>query len=475
MSAERLPRWLARPDWRRVSYGDWSWIVRDPLDVLRLAFVAGTIAFASMGRSTAVGLTAASALLLVCRMIDLPRRFDFAVIAAMTLIAWGTALGLYGDYYFYDNLVHGVAPFFYAPVLYIVLVRLEVLVDPERTSIARHHLGVFISTLALGMAVGAGYEVIEWLSDSLLGTHFVKSIDDTGSDLLEDTLGSCAGAALVAVWSLRSWSTRRTTAASRGPSRLSGGELVRNGREVVGAWRLRPVFHWTARLRGLPLALSGLTALAAGAAMLLWREPALRTVEVLFALAMLAQAALDLPAAVRGFRSLRRPNGLATALAEALLAVGLIASPGISRLGLAYLVGTAAVALSLLEAASLSTRSGGERARWLAGLGAVSAFVFGVAILALPDHSLDATVVVFALYLMSLGAVRLVRALESRLALRESVLERDQRQVDDQWEMVGAAARPEAAAAHGDAVADQAVVERDAQQRTPRRPAVGRP
>jgi ABC-type phosphonate transport system ATPase subunit len=48
MSVERLPRWLARPDWRRVLYGDWSCILRDPLDVLRLAFVAG--AFASMGR-----------------------------------------------------------------------------------------------------------------------------------------------------------------------------------------------------------------------------------------------------------------------------------------------------------------------------------------------------------------------------------------------------------------------------------------
>jgi hypothetical protein len=35
-----------------------------------------------MGRP--VGLTAPSALLLVCRIIDLPRRFGFAIIAAMT-------------------------------------------------------------------------------------------------------------------------------------------------------------------------------------------------------------------------------------------------------------------------------------------------------------------------------------------------------------------------------------------------------
>lgn len=475
MRLDWLPLRLAPRDWRRLAYGDWSWAVRDPLDILRVAFVGGTIAFALMGRSTAVGLTAASALLLICRIIDLPRHFDLAVIAAMTLIAWGTAFGLYGDYYFYDNVVHGVAPVFYAPVVYLVLVRLGVLADPERTSVGRQHVGVFISTLALGMAVGAGYEVIEWLSDSLLGTHFVKSIDDTGSDLLEDALGSCAGAVLVTVWSARNWSTRRTPAGARISDHASGRRLVRQARNGVVSWRDGRVLRWAERSRGLPLAVSGLAALAAGAAMLLWREPALRSVEVLFALAMLALAALDLPAAVRRFHGLRRPNGLAVALAEAALGVALIASPGISRLGLAYLVGTAAVTLSLLEAASLSTRGGGERERWLAGLGAVSAFIFGVAILALPEHSLDATVVVFALYLMSVGAVRLVRAIESRLALRESLRERGQRQVDDQREVIGTAAWSEAAATDGDAVADQAVIERNAKQRTPRRPAVDRP
>jgi hypothetical protein len=45
-------------------------------------------------------------LLLVVRVISPPRWFDFSVIAAMTLIAWGTALGLYGEHYFYDNVVH---------------------------------------------------------------------------------------------------------------------------------------------------------------------------------------------------------------------------------------------------------------------------------------------------------------------------------------------------------------------------------
>jgi disulfide bond formation protein DsbB len=89
----------AHPGWdrRRLVYGDWSWLVRDGLDVIRLAFFGGTIAFAVQGRSTAVALTAASVVLLIARIVDLPRWFDFGLIMAMTLIAYGTALGLYGN------------------------------------------------------------------------------------------------------------------------------------------------------------------------------------------------------------------------------------------------------------------------------------------------------------------------------------------------------------------------------------------
>lgn len=464
------------PPWHRLAYGDWWWALRDPLDLARLAFIAGTIAFAVSARSTAVGLTAASALLLICRIIDLPRRFDAAVIAAMTLIAWGTALGLYGQYYFYDNIVHGVAAFFYAPVLYLVLVRLGVLVDPQRTSIPRHHAGVFISTLALGMAVGGGYEVIEWLSDSLVGTHFVKSVNDTGSDLLEDTLGSCAGAVLVTVWSIRSWSTRRTAIRTGQPKHNVNRWIVLRVRELLRSRVDAPAFRWTARLRALPLALSGVIALTAGVVTLAWHSPALRTIEVVFGLAMLAQAWLDLPAAVRTLhRDRRRAGGFAVVLVETGVGITVLAAPGISRLGLAYIVGGSAVVFALFEAAALSTPGGTERARWLAGVGVVFAFVFGVAILAHPHHSLDALVVALGLYLVGLGAVRLVGAAEKRRVQRESMVHVGEGKIDDEWEVIRAAAGTEASAADGETVAHQAVVERDTQQRRPRRPAVHRP
>ena len=45
-------------DRRYLLLGDRNRLVRDPLDLLRLAFFSRTVVFAVMGRSTAVGLTA---------------------------------------------------------------------------------------------------------------------------------------------------------------------------------------------------------------------------------------------------------------------------------------------------------------------------------------------------------------------------------------------------------------------------------
>src|SRR4029079_1821469 len=192
------------------------WFVRDWLDVLRLLFIAGTIVFAAQGNPDAVALTAAVTLLLVARIVDLPRWFDFGLTVAMTLIAWGTALHLYGGWFYYDKVVHGLSPVAYAPVLYIVLVRLGVVPDPGEAIRERRTArisGIFIVTLAVGMAVGAGYENVEWIEDKfgILGGHFVKGLWDTEPALLCDAGGSLVGAPFLTVWALRGWSSRRVT------------------------------------------------------------------------------------------------------------------------------------------------------------------------------------------------------------------------------------------------------------------------
>jgi hypothetical protein len=197
-------------DHRRLLLGDWNRLVRDPIDVLRIAFIGGTIVYWALGRSTAIGLTAASIVLVIARLIDLPRPYDLMLLGAMVLIAGGTALDLYGRILWYDKLVHGLSPFMWAPALYIVCVRLEVLPDLGHSRAAHHLVGMFLVTLALGAAVGAGYEICEWALDGLFPHwHLVKGERDTATDLIADFIGAGLGGLSLVVWSLWGWGTVR--------------------------------------------------------------------------------------------------------------------------------------------------------------------------------------------------------------------------------------------------------------------------
>ncbi len=162
------------------------------------------------------------------------------------------------------------------------------------------------------------------------------------------------------------------------------------------------------------MAAKGAVGIAAGTLLLVWPSPALRTVELVFGAALLAHAALDAADLVRRGTG----GGLAGRLAEvaAELAIGtfVLTWPDISGLALLYAIGASSVILAFLEAASLSMRGRSDRDRWLGGAASAAAFVFGVALLGLPRRSSDAMITALGLYLVVLGALRLIRALEAR-------------------------------------------------------------
>jgi uncharacterized membrane protein HdeD (DUF308 family) len=406
-------------NWPRIVYGDWTWFVRDSLDVLRLAFIGGTIVFAAQGRSDVVALTAACTVLLVARVVDLPRWFDFGLTVAMTLIAWGTALHLYGQWFYYDKVVHSLSPVAYAPVLYIALVRLGVVPDPgiaiRKRRVARI-AGIFIVTLAVGMAVGSGYESVEWFEDKfdILGGHFVKGLWDTETDLLADSTGSLVGATFLTVWALRGWSSRRATVYAVAPAGSTPVERVRAG-------RARPAPNWRQRLdSALPPTAKGILGIAAGTLLLVWPNPVLRTVEVVVAVALLGHAAID---AI----NLRRRNGgrerrwrLLEIVAEAGVAALLLGWPGISQVALLYALGSAAVLLGGIEIASMSTGAHSTRERWLGGAGGAAAFIFGMAMIGTAQRGVHAIVSLVGVYLVVTGALQAVRAVHPRRAMERA-------------------------------------------------------
>jgi uncharacterized membrane protein HdeD (DUF308 family)/uncharacterized membrane protein YjdF len=393
-------------DRRRLVYGDWTWLIRDGLDVLRCAFIAGTIVFAVQGRSTAVALTAASAVLLVARVVDLPRWFDFGLIVAMSLIAWGTALSLYGGWFYYDKIVHGLSPIGYVPVLYIALVRLGVVPDPA-TAIRERRVarisGIFVVTLALGIAVGACYESIEWFEDKFLGGHFVGGLWDTETDLLCDEGGSLVGATFLTVWALRGWTSRRVTVVpAPGPTDTP---------VETGAGRLRRRRRgWQDRVSSVPLAVLGVVAVAAGAVLLALPAPTLRTVGIISGVTLVAFAAAEAVDLVRYPDRAARADRLIAVAALAGAGAIVLAWPTISQLALLYVVGASAVVLGIAEAAALSTRQSTSRERWLGALSSVVAFVFGIAMLGRPQGSLNAAINLLGVYLIAIGALRLFQA-----------------------------------------------------------------
>jgi hypothetical protein len=195
---------------QRLLMGDWNRWVRDPIDVLRALLLAGAAGFALAGDSNgALLLGGAGAIAWLVRPVMLPRVYDLALVLALTLQAWGEALGLYDSIAWFDNVVHFTLPFFGAPTLYILLARLDVVPDPRDDTTGRHYAGIAIVAFALGVALGGLWEIVEWSSDNTFGSSLQLGNDDTVGDLIADSLGALCGAALLVCWARWGWGSVR--------------------------------------------------------------------------------------------------------------------------------------------------------------------------------------------------------------------------------------------------------------------------
>jgi hypothetical protein len=198
---------------RRAVLGDWGRVVRDPLDIARLAFLAGAVAFGVNGDvKGAFNLALGFAVLVAARLADLPRVYDLALIVAMTFTQVGEAIGLYDAVDWYDRVVHVVVPMLTSQVIYLCLARLDVLPDPRQETTRHHEVGMFLVVFALGLAVGALWEIFEYTSDGVFGSELSEGNTDTVGDLIADTTGSLLGGALMVLWAEKGWGSVRRIA-----------------------------------------------------------------------------------------------------------------------------------------------------------------------------------------------------------------------------------------------------------------------
>ena len=197
-------------DGRTLLLGDWTPWVRDGIDVLRLAILAGAAVYAVDGQwGSAALLAGLGSVTLVARLVNLPRLYDLALTLGMALQGFGETLGLYDQFVRFDDLVHFTLPMLTAPVVYIALARLDVVPDPRDETHLQHYVGIGVVTAALGVAIGALWELFEWRSDAWFGTALSEDNDDTNGDLFRDTLGSLVGAGLLVVWARFGWGSVR--------------------------------------------------------------------------------------------------------------------------------------------------------------------------------------------------------------------------------------------------------------------------
>lgn len=227
--ASQAPAPSAGLTWQKVVLGDWSRLVRDPLDVARIVYIGATILWGLSGRPVTV-LVAASILLIVARIVSLPRFYDFSLIVVMVLIGWGEVLGIYDSWRFYDNVVHFTVPLLVTGMIYVLLVRLGVL--PELSELTQVHqkFGFFLTAVLLGMALGAGWEIVEWSLDEWAGANLVGSATDTATDLIWDTMGATGSALVLTLWSLGGHSLRRRPGAALADKPFGSFLRIRAGR-----------------------------------------------------------------------------------------------------------------------------------------------------------------------------------------------------------------------------------------------------
>ena len=200
--------------WDTVFIGDWHPWLRDPLDVFRLSFAVGAVIFALQGDWDAfVRLLLPGLLVCLIRALDVPRPVDLLFCIAMFFQGWGNALHLFSDFWWYDNLVHITLPASLAPILYVGFSRLDVVPDPaERVGSLTEVIGMSLIAGCLGVTAASGYEIYEWVVDHWFGQHLFIGETDTITDLADGFLGGAIGGALLAVWALARYTTRRLPA-----------------------------------------------------------------------------------------------------------------------------------------------------------------------------------------------------------------------------------------------------------------------
>jgi hypothetical protein len=137
----------------------------------------------------------------------LPSLFDLIFMVAALINAGGWAWDLYNKPGPYDEIAH----FF---TMFAITLAFGFLLYRELMESFYDHPLMFVLTIAsLGIAIGALWEVVEWLADFVTPKQIVSGLFDTITDIILDS----AGAVLAALLNLRGLNELRETSSQEQP------------------------------------------------------------------------------------------------------------------------------------------------------------------------------------------------------------------------------------------------------------------
>jgi hypothetical protein len=161
-------------------------VVADGIRVL--ALVSVVIAGVGWGALSAISFVFATAVMLVPRLLGLRPSFDIAFGTTVVASTWSSVLGIYVTTRWWDLPMHFVTNGLCAALLYIVLVRTDVIAD-HRT-LPRPTLSVTVVTTVIGVTLGVLWEFFEWYGHTFIDREILVGYADSLGDVLWGGLGS---------------------------------------------------------------------------------------------------------------------------------------------------------------------------------------------------------------------------------------------------------------------------------------------
>jgi hypothetical protein len=213
--------------WRRLRkllFGDWTPVLRDPLDLIRLSFAVASVGFLLTGHPAIAWHMFVDFLIVVAaKRLNMPRLFDLLFILGWATQSWGNAAGLFdlnkctnielgkanhlclG----WDNFVHLVITLTSIGPIYVLGLRLGVLPDISEETAWLPRFGTVLFVVLGVMSIEYLNEIWEYIAVNWLDLNLQIGYSDTIHDMALGIAGAAAGGVIIWTWAAKRWPTER--------------------------------------------------------------------------------------------------------------------------------------------------------------------------------------------------------------------------------------------------------------------------